>query len=170
MAFAPVYTEHARTLIVGTWPSPQSRARGFYYGHPRNRFWPLLARLLGEPAPADIPAKVALIQRHGLALWDTVEHCTITGASDASIRDVTPTDIVGLCRCAPIGTVLCNGATAWRLCQKYQTLPAGIRVVQLPSTSPANAAWSLEALAAAWGPWIAAGQGPTFAQPHPPQE
>lgn len=154
MAFAPVYTEHAHTLIVGTWPSPKSRAQGFYYGHPRNRFWPMLARLLGVPVPADIPAKVALIQHHGLALWDTIEHCTITGASDASIRDVTPTDIAGLCRCAPIRTVLCNGAAAYRLCARYQALPPEVQAVQLPSTSPANAAWRMDALAAAWGPWI----------------
>lgn len=154
MAFAPVYTEHSHILIVGTWPSPKSRAQSFYYGHPQNRFWPLIARLLGRQTPADIPDKVALIQKNGLALWDVIEHCTITGASDASIREVTPTDIAGLCRCAPIRLVLCNGVTAYRLCEKYQRLPAGVQAVQLPSTSPANAACNMQALVAAWGKWI----------------
>ena len=158
MAFAPVYTERAHTLIVGTWPSPKSRDQGFFYGHPQNRFWPLLARLLGQPVPRTPEEKVRLIQQNGLALWDTIEHCTITGASDASIRDVVPTDITGLCRCAPIRRVLCNGATAYSLCVKYQALPTGIEVVKLPSTSPANAAWTMDRLAAAWGPWLAEGE------------
>ena len=153
MAFAPVYTSASHTLILGTWPSPKSREQGFFYGHPQNRFWPLLARLLGEPAPGDLAQKIALIQQNGLALWDTIEHCTITGASDASIKDVTPTDIVGLCRLAPIRRVLCNGATAYALYQKYQALP-GLEAVKLPSTSPANAAWTMDKLAAAWGPYL----------------
>lgn len=153
MAFAPVYTPASHTLILGTWPSPKSREQGFFYGHPQNRFWPLLARLLDAPVPQSIPEKIALLQQHELALWDTIEHCTITGASDASIKDVTPTDIVGLCRMAPIRRVLCNGATAYGLCQKYQHLP-GLEIVKLPSTSPANAAWTMDRLAAAWGPYL----------------
>ena len=90
MSFAPVYDDHSRALILGTWPSPKSREMAFYYGHPQNRFWPLLAALTGEPLPVreDIAAKKQLLLRHGLALWDTLESCTITGASDASIRDV----------------------------------------------------------------------------------
>ena len=91
MSFAPVYNEHSRALILGTWPSPKSREMSFYYGHPQNRFWPMLAALTGEPVPAreDIEAKKQIILRHGLALWDTLESCTITGASDASIRDLS---------------------------------------------------------------------------------
>ena len=95
MSFAPVYNEHSRALILGTWPSPKSREMAFYYGHPQNRFWPMMAALTGEPVPKreDIEAKKQIILRHGLALWDTLESCTITGASDASIRDVVPNDI-----------------------------------------------------------------------------
>ena len=86
MSFAPVYDDRSRALILGTWPSPKSREMAFYYGHPQNRFWPLLAALTGEPLPVreDIAAKKQLLLRHGLALWDTLESCTITGASDAS--------------------------------------------------------------------------------------
>ena len=90
MSFAPVYSENSRALILGTWPSPKSREMAFYYGHPQNRFWPMMAALTGEPVPAreDIEAKKGIILRHGLALWDTLESCTITRASDASIPAV----------------------------------------------------------------------------------
>ena len=110
MSFAPVYGPRSRALILGTWPSPKSREMAFYYGHPQNRFWPMLAALTGEPIPAreDIDAKKQLILRHGLALWDTLESCTITGASDASIKDVVPNDIAALLAKAPIEAVFCN--------------------------------------------------------------
>ena len=160
MSFLPVYDKNSRALILGTWPSPKSREMGFYYGHPQNRFWPLLAALTGEPVPAreDIAAKKQLLLRHGLALWDTLERCTITGASDASIRDVVPNDIAALLANAPIQAVFCNGATAYHLYQKYLEPVSGIPAVKLPSTSPANAACRPETLRQVWGaalgPWI----------------
>ena len=160
MSFLPVYDKNSRALILGTWPSPKSREMGFYYGHPQNRFWPLLAALTGEPVPAreDIAAKKQLLLRHGLALWDTLERCTITGASDASIRDAVPNDIAALLTNAPIQAVFCNGATAYRLYQKYLEPVSGIPAVKLPSTSPANAACRPETLRQVWGaalgPWI----------------
>ena len=160
MSFLPVYDKNSRALILGTWPSPKSREMGFYYGHPQNRFWPLLAALTGEPVPAreDIAAKKQLLLRHGLALWDTLERCTITGASDASIRDAVPNDIAALLANAPIQAVFCNGATAHRLYQKYLEPVSGIPAVKLPSTSPANAACRPETLRQVWGaalgPWI----------------
>ncbi len=127
MSFAPVYSENSRALILGTWPSPKSREMAFYYGHPQNRFWPMMAALTGEPVPAreDIEAKKGIILRHGLALWDTLESCTITGASDASIRDVVPNDIASLLAKAPIEAVFCNGATAHRIYTKVSA--AGLR-------------------------------------------
>lgn len=157
MSFPPVYTAQSRVLILGTWPSPKSRAMGFYYGHPQNRFWPMLAHLTGMPVPdrADIAAKKRIITANGLALWDTLASCTITGASDASIRDVVPNDIASLLRQAPIEAVLCNGATAFRLYETWQRPACGIPAVRLPSTSPANAAWSLARLEAAWGTALA---------------
>ena len=118
---------------------------------------PLLAALTGEPLPAreDIAAKKQLLLRHGLALWDTLESCTITGASDASIRDVVPNDIAGLLRKAPIRAVFCNGATAYRIYTKYQQPLTGIPAVRLPSTSPANAACSPARLEELWGAALA---------------
>ena len=160
MSFAPVYGPASRALILGTWPSPKSREMSFYYGHPQNRFWPMLAELTGEPVPAreDIEAKKQIILRHGLALWDTLESCTITGASDASIRDVVPNDIAALLQKVPIEAVFCNGATAWRIYTRYLAPVTGLAAVRLPSTSPANAACRPEALREAWGaalgPWI----------------
>ena len=153
MSFAPVYSENSRALILGTWPSPKSREMAFYYGHPQNRFWPMMAALTGEPVPAreDIEAKKGLILRHGLALWDTLESCTITGASDASIRDVVPNDIASLLAKAPIEAVFCNGATAHRIYTKYLLPVSGIPAVKLPSTSPANAACRPEKLREVWG-------------------
>ena len=103
MSFPPVYSAQSRALILGTWPSPKSREMAFYYGHPQNRFWPMMAALTGEPVPAreDIEAKKQIILRHGLALWDTLERCTITGAADASIKDAVPNDIAALLAKAP---------------------------------------------------------------------
>ena len=163
MSFAPVYSPDARVLILGSWPSPKSWQQGFYYGHPQNRFWPLLARLTGSPVPAlaDIEAKRQMICKNGFALWDVLESCTITGASDASIRDPVPNDLTGLVQRLPIEAVFCNGAAAAKIYKKYQQPLTGIAAVQLPRTSPAIAAWSMDRLAAAWGealgPWLPAG-------------
>ena len=124
------------------------------------RFWPVLAALTGEPVPAreDIEAKKQIILRHGLALWDTLERCTITGAADASIKDAVPNDIAALLAKAPIEAVFCNGATAFRIYTKYLQPVSGIAAVKLPSTSPANAACRPEKLREIWGaallPWI----------------
>jgi hypoxanthine-DNA glycosylase len=160
MSFLPIYNANSRALILGTYPSPKSREMSFYYGHPQNRFWTMLAHLVGEEVPQreDVEAKKQLILRHGLALWDTLESCTITGASDASIRDVVPNDIASLLRRAPIEAVFCNGATAYRIYTKYILPTSGIVAHKLPSTSPANAACRPAQLEEIWGealrPWI----------------
>ena len=148
--FAPVAGPRSHVLILGSFPSAKSREVGFYYGHPQNRFWPLIAHLLGQPIPETIEQKKALILQNGLALWDTVCCCTITGASDASIRDVQPNDIAMLCRTYPIEKIYCNGAASFRVYQKYAQEQTGITAEKLPSTSPANAAWRMERLQTAW--------------------
>lgn len=156
----PVCGAHARVLILGSFPSPKSRAQGFYYGHPQNRFWPLVAALFGQPAPAwqDLDAKKQLILRHDLALWDVVCRCTIAGASDASIRDVVPNAVPELAQHLGVQAVFCNGATAAKLYRRYLEGPMGRPAVTLPSTSPANAVWTLPRLRQAWGealaPWL----------------
>ena len=158
MSFEPVFGPASRALILGSWPSPESWRQGFYYGHPRNRFWPLLAGLCGAQTPATVEEKRALILQNGLALWDVLERCTVTGASDASIKDPVPVDLAALLQQAPVEAVFCNGATAFRLYEKLLRPVSGIPAVRLPSTSPANAAFGMEKLAAAWGgalgPWL----------------
>ncbi|MEG2931651.1 MAG: DNA-deoxyinosine glycosylase, partial [Ruthenibacterium sp.] len=148
MSFAPIAAPHARVLILGTWPSPKSREQGFYYGHPQNRFWPLLARLVGAPVPQTIAQKTALIEKNGLALWDIIASCTITGASDASLQNAVPNDIAALCQRLPIEKILCNGAAAYRFYQKYDSDTGHLQLpaVRLPSTSPANAAFRMDRL------------------------
>ena len=162
MSFEPVFGPASRALILGSWPSPESWRQGFYYGHPRNRFWPLLAGLCGAQTPATVEEKRALILQNGLALWDVLERCTVTGASDASIKDPVPVDLAALLQQAPVEAVFCNGATAFRLYEKLLRPVSGIPAVRLPSTSPANAAFSMEKLAAAWG----AALGPWLSCPH----
>ena len=149
----PLHGARANALILGSFPSPKSREMAFYYGHPQNRFWPMLAALTGEPVPAreDIDAKKQLILRHGLALWDTLESCTITGASDASIKDVEPNDLAALVNRLGVQAIFCNGATSGRLYRKYAQPLTGLEAVVLPSTSPANAAFTMPRLLDAWG-------------------
>lgn len=150
--FDPIYSKESRVLILGTWPSPKSFEMGFYYGHKQNRFWPLMARLTGREVPQTIEDKKLLILESGLALWDTIEQCTIVGAADASIRDVEARNITWLLREAPIEAVFCNGAKAYEIYMKHQYPQTGIAAVKLPSTSPANAAFSMERLYDLWSP------------------
>ena len=150
--FDPVYDEHSRVLVLGSFPSVLSRENRFYYGNPRNRFWRVMADVLGEKEPAtdDIAAKRALLLRHGVALWDVIESCDVRGSSDASIRNVVPADVARITGVAPIRAVFCNGGTAGRLYARWLEPVTGLPAVTLPSTSPANAAWSAERLAARW--------------------
>ena len=122
----------------------------FFYGHPQNRFWPLLALLTGEPAPQTVEEKRTLALRHHFALWDSIGQCTITGSSDSSIRDVVPNDLRAITEHAPIERIFCNGNTSLKYYRRYNEPLLGRPAVVLPSTSPANAAWSLQRLAEAW--------------------
>ena len=149
--FEPVFDSRSRVLILGSFPSVRSRAEGFYYGHPQNRFWRMLALVYGEETPADIPSKKRLLLTHQLALWDAAAQCDIEGSLDSSIANAVPTDLNAILKAARITRVLCNGQTAGRLYQRLQQPLTGIQAQILPSTSPLNAAWSLERLAEAWG-------------------
>ena len=152
--FPPVVDEHCRTLILGSFPSVASREDGFFYGHPRNRFWPMLASIFDEPEPRDIPGKTALLLRHHLALWDVIASCRIEGSADSSVRDAVPVDIARVMDRADIGRIICNGALSGMLYRQHLQPVTGIEAIVLPSTSPANAAWSLSRLAEAWRPFL----------------
>ncbi len=150
-AFAPVYDSRSRWLVLGTMPSPQSVRHGFYYSHPQNRFWPLMAALFNEPLPHTPEEKAALALRHGVALWDVLASCEIKGASDASIRHPVPNDFTRLLHEAPIARIFATGKAAHGLFQRLVAPSLGREAVYLPSTSPANQAlFPWEKLLAAW--------------------
>ncbi|OUO60490.1 DNA-deoxyinosine glycosylase [Olsenella sp. An270] len=150
--FEPIFDERSRVLVLGSFPSVLSRENRFYYGNLRNRFWRVMADVLGETEPAadDIAAKRAMLLRHGIALWDVIESCEVRGSSDASIRDVVPADVARITRVAPVRAVVCNGGTAGRLYRRWLEPVTGLAAEVLPSTSPANAAWSLPRLTERW--------------------
>ena len=144
--FAPVFDQNSRILVLGTMPSPASRQNGFYYSHPRNRFWPVLAEILGEPLPVTPSEKEELALRHGIALWDVLASCVIAGAEDASIRQPKPNDLSVIFRSAPIRAVFTTGGKAHQLYQKYCLSQNGLEDILLPSTSPANCRIGMEEL------------------------
>ena len=148
--FAPVYDGASRILILGTFPSVRSREQHFYYGHPQNRFWKVLAALLKTETPGTIPEKTRFLLENRIAVWDVIASCEIVGSSDSSIRKVQANDIAGLLQNSRISAVYANGSAAARLYRKYCLPSAGTEAVCLPSTSPANAAWSLPRLTEAW--------------------
>ena len=148
--FGPLYDKNSTVLILGSLPSVKSREQNFFYGHPQNRFWPLIAMLFDEPTPIRIAEKRDLILRHHLALWDTIYSCDIIGSSDSSIKNVVPTDLKTVIENSRITRVFCNGNTSGKYYHKYQEQVLGIKAITLPSTSPANAAWSIDRLYNEW--------------------
>lgn len=146
----PLYDGESRILILGSFPSVKSREGQYFYHHPQNRFWKVLAAVLGEETPATIEEKGAMLHRNHIALWDVIASCEIVGSSDSSIRNVVPNDLSPIFAAAPIQAVFCNGGTSYNYYKKYTRAATGFEAIKLPSTSPANASWSLERLTAAW--------------------
>lgn len=150
--FAPVYDEHSRVLVLGSMPSPASRADGFYYAHPQNRFWPVMAALWDEPVPNTTDDRRAFCLCHGVALWDVLASCTISGASDASISNPVSNDVATLLAHTTISSIFCTGRVAAKLYHRLIEPECGIACVCLPSTSAANARIGLPALIEAYWP------------------
>ena len=148
--FEPVFDKKSKVLILGSFPSVKSRENNFYYGHPQNRFWKVLARIFEVDVPQTIEDKKAFLLAHGIAVWDVIESCTIVGSSDTSIRDVVVNDFSKLLKKSSVDKIYVNGTKAYDLYHRYAEIETGIKAVKLPSTSPANAAWSLEKLCEAW--------------------
>ena len=148
--FPPLYDSSSQVLILGSFPSVKSREQRFFYGHPQNRFWKVMAAVLGEPIPQDIPEKRQMLLSHGVALWDSIASCVVTGSSDASIDNVVPNDLSPIFEASEIRQVFCNGKKSWEMYHKYIEPVGGMPAICLPSTSPANAAWTLEKLCSAW--------------------
>ena len=148
--FAPVYNAESKVLILGTFPSVKSRENQFFYGHPQNRFWKVTAALTEEPVPQTIEEKKKLLLEHHIAIWDVVSQCDIEGSSDSSIRNVVPADLSEILQNSKVKVIFANGSTAARLYDSYQKKQTGMEIITLPSTSPANAACSLQDLLQAW--------------------
>lgn len=148
--FPPLYDESSKILILGSFPSVKSREQRFFYGHPQNRFWKVLAGVLGCAVPTDIPEKRDMLLSHGIALWDSIARCDIEGSADASIENVAPNDLSPILSAAEIRQIFCNGRKSWEMYGRYIEPAICRQAVCLPSTSPANAAWSLERLTQAW--------------------
>ena len=148
--FGPLYCENSKVLILGSFPSVKSREQNFFYGHPQNRFWKVVAHVFDDDVPATIEEKKALILENGLALWDSIASCEITGSSDSSIRNVKTNDISIILNNCNIERIYCNGRKSYELYHKYIQPRTGREAICLPSTSPANAAWTLDKLIEAW--------------------
>ncbi len=148
--FPPLYDGKSEILILGSFPSVRSREQMFFYGHPQNRFWKVIAAVFDENVPETIPEKRELLIRNHIALWDVIRSCDIKGSSDASISGVVPNDLSPIVDAAPIRKIIVNGKTAQKYYWKYTKPHIGIEAVCMPSTSPANAAWSLERLIGEW--------------------
>ncbi len=148
--FGPLFGRNSRILILGSFPSVKSREQNFFYGHPQNRFWRVIAAVFDAEIPVSVSEKKELILNNGLALWDVIASCTVRGSSDASIRDVRANDLSIIFGRCPIERICCNGRKSFELYEKYLLPKTGREAVCLPSTSPANARWSLEDLTDAW--------------------
>lgn len=149
-SIAPVFDASSKVLILGSFPSIRSRAAAFYYAHPQNRFWRVLSTLYGETVPESIEEKCDFLHRHHLALWDVIRSCQIEGSDDASIRQVVPNDLTPILQTADLRLLITNGKTAGKLYDRLLFPKTQRPAVCLPSTSPANAACSLERLLDAW--------------------
>ncbi|MDR1631041.1 MAG: DNA-deoxyinosine glycosylase [Oscillospiraceae bacterium] len=147
---APVFDKDSRVLILGSFPSVLSRKTEFFYGHPQNRFWQVLSQVFGLPLPVNVEEKRELLYASHVAVWDVIASCDITGSSDSSITNVVPNDISRILDFCDIRAIFANGQTAGRLYQKFIYPKTGREATVLPSTSPANAAFSLERLCEVW--------------------
>lgn len=148
--FSPVYDEQSEILILGSFPSVKSREQGFYYGHPQNRFWKVIASICNQEVPKTIKEKKEMLLANHIAIWDVIDSCDIIGSSDSSIKNVISADIVGLLEKTNIKQIFANGKTAGKLYEKFSKEITGLEITILPSTSPANAMFSLERLITEW--------------------
>lgn len=146
----PVFNEHSRILILGSFPSVKSRETAFFYGHPQNRFWRVLSAIFEDALPLSIDEKRSFLLKNRIAVWDVIAECRIRGSADTSIREARPNDLSPILAAAPIERIFTNGGTATALYRRHLREKTGIDSIALPSTSPANAACSLDALIRSW--------------------
>ena len=148
--FPPLFDKNSKILILGSFPSVKSREQKFFYGHPQNRFWKVMSGILNCPLPETVEQKRKMLTDNGIALWDVIASCEISGSSDSSIKNAVPNDLSSILEGADIKKIFVNGKTAEKYYIKYTEKTTGRKAVCLPSTSPANAAWSLDKLSEEW--------------------
>ena len=148
--FEPVFNKDSKVLILGSFPSVKSRENNFYYGHPQNRFWKVLAQIFEVEVPQSIEEKKTFLLEHNIAVWDVIESCMIIGSSDSSIKDVVVNDFSKVLENSSVERIYVNGGKAYELYHRYAEKQTGIPAIKLPSTSPANAAWNLDRLCSEW--------------------
>lgn len=148
--FSPFFKEDSQILILGSFPSVKSREDGFYYGNPQNRFWKMLSIIYEENVPKSIDDKKDFLARHKIALYDSIKECSISGSADSSIKNVVPSDIKSILENSTIEKILANGKTTAKFFEKYQDSELRRKLFTMPSTSPANASFSLEKLVSIW--------------------
>lgn len=146
----PLFDENSKILILGSFPSVKSRECVFFYGHPQNRFWKVMAFIFNEEVPNTIDEKRSMLLRNEVALWDVIASCDITGSSDSSIKNVVPNDVKSIIKSSNVQKIYVNGKKAKSLYDKFLEKELGMSAVCLPSTSPANASWNLERLQNEW--------------------
>ena len=146
----PVFDENSTVLILGSFPSVKSREAQFFYNHPQNRFWKVLSAVFSCECPVTIPQKKAFLLENRVAVWDVIASCEIHGSSDSSIRNAVPNDIIPVIENSKIRRIFTNGATSYALYNRFLKNATRTDAVKLPSTSPANAAYSLERLIEEW--------------------
>ena len=148
--FPPVYDAESEILILGSFPSVKSREIMFYYGHPQTRFWRVLAAVYNANVPQNTDEKTRFLLKHHIALWDVLASCEITGSADSSIKNAVPNDLSVILSRADIRRIYTNGKTSEKYYKRFSEEITGRGSVCLPSTSPANAVWSLDRLIGAW--------------------
>lgn len=146
----PVFNAESRILILGSFPSIKSRQGEFFYHHPQNRFWKIISSVCEEPLPESIEEKRAMLLQNRIAVWDVIQSCEITGSSDSSIKNVVPNDLTALLNTTKIKYIIANGNTAYQLYMKYIFPQLERKIIKMPSTSPANAAYNVERLLKEW--------------------
>ena len=146
----PVYNKNSQILILGSFPSVKSREGRFFYHHKQNRFWKVLSTIVNDVLPETIDEKKDFWLKNHIAVWDVIASCDIEGSSDSSIKNAVPNDFSDILKAAPIRKIYTNGGTAYKLYHKYCEKVTGIKAMKLPSTSPANASYSLDRLISEW--------------------
>ena len=148
--FPPLYDKDSKILILGSFPSVKSREQMFFYGHPQNRFWKVISGVFNAPTPETLEEKKAFLYQHNIALWDVISECDIVASSDSSIKNVIPNDLLKILKNSAVKRIFVNGKAAQKYYNKYTKPILNIDAIYLPSTSPANAMWTLDRLIYAW--------------------